>query len=281
MRNLFLFLWRNYFFLLFVLLEVACFLLMVKNNKYQNASVLNSTNKIVANVYSGVNSVTQYIGLAENNRQLAAENARLKAILPSSLYDTTVIRGSKKDTVLNLQYTYIDAQVINNSTNRRNNFLTLSKGSDAGIQSEMGVVSANGIVGIVKDVSPHYCTVKSFLHTESKVSVRFKNNAYNGSMIWESENSPMEGTVIDIPRHVLFKPGDTLVTTTFSPYFPEGIMVGTVKSSSVNPGSNSYIITLNLSTNFNNISYVYVVNNLFKGERKQLEDSISNAGRNN
>jgi rod shape-determining protein MreC len=281
MRNLFLFLWRNYFFLLFVLLEMVCFLLMVKNNNYQNASVLNSTNKIVARVYRGVNSVTQYIHLADNNEHLAEENARLRALLPASFYDTSIIRSSKMDTLLNLQYTFIDARVINNSTNRRNNYLTLAKGSNAGIKSEMGVISANGIVGIVKDVSPHYCTVKSFLNTESKVSVRFKNNTYNGSMIWESENSPLEATVIDIPRHVLFKPGDTLVTTTFSPYFPEGVMVGTVQSSNVIPGSNSFTITVNLSTNFSNISHVYVVNNLLKGERKQLEDKITDAPRNN
>ncbi len=280
MRNLFLFLYRNNFFLLFLLLETACVLLMVRNSKYQNASVLNSTNKVVASVYESVNSVTQYLHLKENNQLLNQENARLKAMIPTSVYDTTVVRGGKIDTVLNMQYTYIYAKVINNSTTRRNNYLTLDKGLLAGVKSEMGVIASNGIVGIVKDVSMHYCTVTSFLHTQSKVSVRFKNNSYNGSMVWEADDAYNEATVIDIPRHVQFKTGDTLVTTTYSPYYPEGVMVGTVTASSIKPGSNSYTINVKLSTNFNTISHVYVVNNLLKEERKLLEEKLDNAGSN-
>jgi rod shape-determining protein MreC len=281
MRNLFLFFSRHYFFLLFILLEAVCFLLMAKNNTYQNASALNSTNKVVATIYQGVSSVTQYLSLADNNQRLAAENAQLRAMLPTAFVDSTVVKGFRMDTIHNLQYSFIEARVINSSTNKRNNYLTLNKGADAGIQSEMGVISGSGIIGIVKDVSAHYCTVTSFLHTESKVSVRFKNNNYNGSMIWNSDNSPTEATVIDIPRHVTFKLGDTLVTTTYSPYFPEGIVVGIVKNSAIDAGSNSYRITLKLTTEFNGLSYVYVVNNLLKGERKKLEDNLKNAGRNN
>lgn len=281
MRNLFLFLWRNNFFLLFLLLETVCVMLMVKNSKYQNASILNSTNKVTSAVYESVNSVTQYLSLKENNQMLSDENARLKALIPASLYDTAVVRGIKNDTAFNVQYTFINAKVINNSTNRRNNYLTLDKGTFAGIKSEMGVISSNGIVGIVKDVSPHYCTVTSFLHTESKVSVRFKNNSYNGSMVWEADDAYNESTVIDIPRHVQFKVGDTLVTTTYSPYYPEGVMIGTVTGSSIKPGSNSYTINVRLSTNFNTISHVYIVNNLLKQERKLLEDKLNDAARNN
>ena len=136
------------------------------------------------------------------------------------------------------------------------------------------------MAAFVKDVSMHYCTVTSFLHTESKVSVRFKNNSYNGSMVWEADDSYNESTVVDIPRHVQFKVGDTLVTTTYSPYFPEGVMVGTVSAFTVKAGSNSYTINVKLSTNFNTISHVYVVNNLLKEERKLLEEKITNAGSN-
>ncbi|HRB41031.1 MAG TPA: rod shape-determining protein MreC, partial [Bacteroidia bacterium] len=65
--------------------------------------------------------------------------------------------------------------------------MTLNKGSDAGIAPEMGVITGHGIIGIIKNVSAHYSTVTSFLHTQSKVSVRFKNNNYNGSMVWDSD----------------------------------------------------------------------------------------------
>ena len=281
MRNLFLFLSRNYIFIFFILLEAVCFFLIAQNNSYQNAATLNSTNKVVSSVYSTISSVTDYLNLAENNRRLAEENAYLRTQLPSSYFDTTVVRNHKVDTLHHLEYSYIEAKIINNSTNRRNNYMTLNKGSDAGIAPEMGVITGHGIIGIVKNVSAHYSTVTSFLHTQSKVSVRFKNNNYNGSMVWDSDNSPTEATVIDIPRHVPFKVGDTLVTTTFSPYYPEGIMVGTVKSFDIDAGSNSFRIILKLSTSFNDVSYVYVVNNLLKNERKQLEEKQKDAVRDN
>ncbi len=267
--------------MLFILLEAVCFFLMARNNSYQNASMLNSTNKVVASICAGISTVNDYLSLAQNNERLARENAELRSMLRSSYVDTTITTGQRRDTIHNLEYTFIEAKVINNSTNRRNNYLTLNRGADAGIASEMGVITSSGIIGIVKDVSAHYCTVTSFLHTQSKVSVRFKNNNYNGSMIWNSDNSPTEATVIDIPRHVQFKLGDTLVTTTYSPYYPEGIMVGTVKSFDVDAGSNSYKILLNLSSGFNDVSYVYVVNHLLKNERKNLEAGLKDATRNN
>lgn len=277
MRNLFLFLVRNYFFLLFLLLEGVCFYLIAQNNTYHNAGILNSANYVVATIYDGVSKVTDYLSLAENNKRLAEENAQLRSMIPSSYFDTTVVRSTINDTLHNQQYSFIEARVINNTTNRRNNYLTLNRGEDAGIAPEMGVITGHGIIGIVKEVSKHYSTVISFLNTQSRVSVRFKKNNYNGSMIWDSDNGPAEATVIDIPRHVSFKKGDTLVTTAFSAYYPEGIMVGTVKEFYLDPGSNSYQIILKLSTGFNDVSYVYVVNNLQKEERKKLENNLKDA----
>ncbi len=58
-------------------------------------------------------------------------------------------------------------------------------------------------------------------------------------------------------------------------------MVGTVKSFDIDAGSNSYRIILKLSTSFNDVSYVYVVNNLLKNERKQLEEKQKDAARGN
>ena len=46
MRNLFLFLWKYNFFIFFLLLETFCGYLIVRNNNYQHASLVNSTNRI-------------------------------------------------------------------------------------------------------------------------------------------------------------------------------------------------------------------------------------------
>ena len=51
--------------------------------------------------------------------------------------------------------------MINNSTNKRNNFITLNKGKVNGVKKGMGVVSNNGVIGVVHSVSENYSLVLS------------------------------------------------------------------------------------------------------------------------
>ena len=174
------------------------------------------------------------------------------------------------DSLKHQQYSFIMAKVINNSITRRNNYLTLDKGSLLGVKPEMGVVTSQGVVGIVKNVSEHFCTVMSVLHKDTRIGARFKNNNYFGSLAWEGTD-PKTAVLKDIAKHVIFKTGDTVVTTSYSAVFPENILIGTVQSSEIKPGENFYNIQIKLSTNFSNLTYVYVVNNIFKSEQREME----------
>ena len=160
--------------------------------------------------------------------------------------------------------------MINNSTNKRNNYLTLNKGKLDGVKPEMGVISSDGVVGIVKDVSDHYCSVMSLCNKDFHTSAKLKKNNYFGNLSWEGGN-PSKAVVIEIPKHVPLVKGDTLVTTIYSGIFPEGIKIGTIDNFEIKAGENFYTSVVNLSTNFYNLSYVYIVNNIFKGEQKKLE----------
>ena len=270
MRSLFLLLWRNNFLIVFLLLEGLSFYFLVQNNKFHNASVLNSANKVTARIYEGVNYIQEYIHLKTNNENLARENAALRSSLASAYYDNSFQNVKITDTIHLQQYSYIMAKVINNSTNKRNNYLTLDKGSLHGIKPEMGIIASTGVIGIVKDVSPHYCTVMSVLHKDTKISTRLKKSAYFGSLEWDGRN-PKEAILRQITTSTKIAKGDTLVTTTYSSIFPEGILVGTVKDFTVKPGDSFYTITVLLSSDFSSLSFVYAVGNLLKKEQVELE----------
>ena len=75
----------------------------------------------------------------------------------------------------------------------------------------------------------------------------------------------------DIARHVKIAKGDTIVTSTFSSIFPEGILIGTVLDFEAKEGDNFYTISVRLSTDFSNLSSVYIVENIMKGEQQLLE----------
>ncbi|MBL0258881.1 MAG: rod shape-determining protein MreC [Bacteroidetes bacterium] len=275
MRNLFLFLWRYNFFIFFLVLEAFSGYLIVQNNNFQRASFINSTNTIAAEVNTMVSAVTQYINLRTTNDALSRQNASLRTIVPDVFYIDSVLKQLNVDSIHKQQYTFMAANVVNNSINRRNNYLTLNKGSLQGIHPEMGVVSAEGIVGIVKDVSEHYCSVLSFLHKDCKISARFKKNGYIGSMVWDGTD-PTHGSLNDIAKHVKINLGDTIITSSFSAIFPEGIMIGTVDKVDPNSGDNFQEIEVKLSTSFANLTYVYIVSNLFKEEQRKLEEAQTN-----
>ncbi len=269
MRNFFLLIRKYNFFIVFLLLEVVSGILLVRNSTYQRAAVISTSNELVGKVYTAYSNVTDYLVLGETNRILSAENARLRRADSVSFYDPSFRVLRVNDTIGLQQYEYISARVVNNSVSRVNNYITLDKGSLQGIQPEMAVMGSNGVVGIVKDVSEHFSTVISLLHSSTKISSKIKKNDYFGSSVWDGEN-PQIAKLLDIPSHAQVKVGDTIVTSTYSGIFPRDILVGVVSEIGTS-GESFKEIKLKLATDFQKLSYVYVIRNLLKTERDTIE----------
>jgi rod shape-determining protein MreC len=73
------------------------------------------------------------------------------------------------------------------------------------------------------------------------------------------------------------KIGDTVVTSGFSNIFPKGIMVGVVDDFKSIPELYFYVVHVKLSTDFKNLRYVYVVSDLKKIEKAELQESAENS----
>jgi rod shape-determining protein MreC len=252
------------------LLEVTAFLLIVQNNKYQSASFLNSSNYVAGEVYSSVTSATQYLNLGVVNEQLANENAQYRNMMISSFVFYKDTSKTIIDTIRNQKYTFKQAKVINNSVNRQDNYITLNKGSLHGIKPDMAVITSNGIVGVVRAVSKNFSSVISVLNSNMRVSAKLRKSDYFGSLSWTGSDYRF-ATLSEVPTHVKIVKGDTIVTSGFSGIFPEDIPVGVVDKVELPEGSNFYEISVKLKTDFKNISYVYVVNNLLRKELTDIE----------
>src|SRR5690606_17832115 len=148
MRNLWIFISRYSTFFLFILFFGISVFLVIRNNSFQRASALNSSNQIIGQAYQKVDYFKAYLSLNESNLKLARENAALRALLKSSNYDNELTVNTIRDTLQEAEYTYIEARVINNSVNQKNNYLTVDRGARHGIKKGMGVISSQGIVGI-------------------------------------------------------------------------------------------------------------------------------------
>ncbi len=275
MRPLLQFLIKYYNFFLFLLLEFFAFFFIVKSNYYQQSVIINSANSISGGIYKTYDNITDYFSLKITNGMLAEENAKMRNLQKSSFIRTNNSVFSVDDTLYRQQYEYTSANIISNTFNRVNNYITLNKGYNHGIRKEMGVISSQGVVGIVKDVSANFCTVTSVLHSKSKISAKIKKNNYIGTLVWEGGNYRI-ATLKDIPSHVKISFGDTIVTSGYSLIFPGGISIGTIYYYDVNKGNNFYDIKVKLSTDFNKISYVYVIKSLLKDELEALQNKSQN-----
>jgi len=272
MKNLFVFLWRQYFFFLFLTLEIISFTLIFKHNNYQQASFLNTTYEVTGSIYKTYRNISDYFYLKQVNKQLAEENARLHAKTLKSYIVENTKAVKVNDTVYKQQYQYICAKVISSTVNKGNNYLMLNQGYADGIHKDMGIITSDGVVGVVSEVSKNFCYVISILSKKLKISAKIKKDNQYGSITWNGINYRV-GNMEDVPSHAKIKIGDTIITSGNSYIFPEGILVGTISDFKVNEGESFYSIKLKFMVDYNKINYVYVVDNLLKDEQKELEKS--------
>lgn len=269
MRNLATFIWKNNYFFLFGILQLFSLWLIVDNSIFQRSAIITSTNAVSGSFLSVYNGIDQYFYLKYNNIELAKENALLLSESKNSFLITDKTEFTSNDSLYRHQFTYYDAKIISNSIKKQNNYLILDKGSKMGIQKEMAVVSPAGIVGIVKDVSPNFCSVISLLHQDTRVNAKIKRTGFIGTVLWDGMDYRY-AKLIDIPYHLNVRYGDTVVTSGYSTIFPEGIMIGTVTIVKPNKNDNFYNISVKLATDFNRIDQVYIIKNHFKAELDTL-----------
>jgi rod shape-determining protein MreC len=275
MKSLLKFILTFHFFILFLILEALAIFLVIQYNVYQRAGFLNTASSVTGYVYEISSSVTSYLSLKEANEQLIAENAYLHNILKSSYQNDKVEFISVKDSLYTQQYIYTPALVINNSSNKQTNYITINRGRKHGVKPDMGVICPTGVIGVVRNVSDHYSLVISLLNTNLKISAKVKRSGYFGSISWDGGDYQY-ASLTEIPFHVKVHQGDTIVTSGYSTMFPEGIMLGTIDTFNAGKGNSFYDIRVRLSTDFRSLSNVYVIINLLKEEQLKLEKEAAN-----
>ena len=273
MRNLFLFLREHYFYFLFLLLETFSLILLFNYNEFQGSSLYAVSNSVSGSVNSMFNGISEYFSLRKTNRVLIEEMAKLHSRIPEAFYITDRNVFYKKDSVVNLEYKYISAKVISNSTNKRNNFLMINKGSVHGIQNHMGVIIGNKIVGQVVSVSPHFSWIMSMLNKDSRISGKFKKNNQLVNVEWNG-GSYRTGQVKEIPKHIVMVKGDTIITSGNSDIFPEGLMIGTISGFKNAQDENFNNGEILFSTDFNSLGYIEVVVDMMRKEKEELKASF-------
>ncbi len=275
MKSLLNFIYKYHYFILFILLECLSVFLVIQYNNYQHSSFINSSNNLSGNVYSSLHGVTQYFELKTKNQELVSILSKYNNQNKKAYKSNAISLSEIYDTIFIQQFEYLSANVINNSVNKQNNYLTLNIGKRHGVDKGMAVVSQNGVVGIVKDVSENYASVISILNQNLKISAMVKKNSYFGTLQWEGRNYQYT-TLYDLPNHISLVKGDTIITSGYSAVFPKGELLGIVEEVQQKDGGEFLNVQIKIAEDFKKLTNVFVVKNLLKEEQITLERSSLN-----
>jgi rod shape-determining protein MreC len=238
----------------------------IQSHSYHQSSFFNSSSWLTGNIYETSYGITSYFDLRKENKKLVKENQWLRILL-----------FNKKDSVQSeldstqMSYTITSGQVIKNSYANQRNYITINRGTKDSVKPDMGVITSEGILGIVENVSNNNATVQSILNDRSNINAKLKNTNHFGSLVWNAETYNTV-QLVDIPRLVPLVIGDTIVTGSMSSIFPENIPIGTIKQFDLDNSKSFWRIDVNLFNDMTSIKNIYIVNNKNRKEVLELQE---------
>lgn len=240
---------------------------------------MNVAGEFTGRVSEKYNNIEYYFKLKNTNEELVKQNTHLLNLLRQNYEAADTSKNFFTDTLrvdslLTIQrFKYYDAKIVGSFISTQNNYLTIHRGSNQGLpkNKEWGVISPQGIAGRVVSVGENFSVVMSVLNRQFKVNSMLKKGGETGPVSWDGDN-PLYLRLINIPKSAKVAKGDTVLTSNVSDIFPPGIMVGTIAEIIDDKSSNFFILKLKTATNFSNLQFVYVLEDLQKEEREKLED---------
>ncbi len=273
MRNLLNFIIKYSSWFVFVFYLTISIILLVIGNSYRQSVYLTSANQVTGGVYNFTSGISGYFHLKGINESLQESNAKLQnevLNLKNQLAEYQSQAAASKPVLPSAdRYDFIQATVINNNTHHPKNFFTINRGAKDGIKTGMGVVNQEGIIGIIDVAGPHLSRVISVLNENQKFSVKVKGTSFVGSLSWRG-GDPNIAYLEEIPRHVHYNIGDTIVTSGFSTTFPEGLPAGIILNKVKSRDDSFFTFKIKLTPNFRSLSSVRIIKDIYKAEIDSL-----------
>lgn len=177
---------------------------------------------------------------------LRAENERLKSLLAYA--DSTP------------DLTYVSGSVIGRSQGIWFDTFTINVGRSQGVEKNMPVVNADGLVGRVSEVGATWSKVIALIDSSMNVSVMVERTRDSGMVrgLLQAGNSSDTLELYYLPSDSDLMPGDKIVTSGIGGLYPKGLIVGEVTEVSRSSDTQSNAV-VQPSVDFRHIEELMVV----------------------
>jgi rod shape-determining protein MreC len=213
-----------------------------------------SINASVAERLSGINAI---FSLKKENEQLFLQNAHLFSRL---LYQEEALRDARSvSTIIENRPSWAGqfriARVVDRRFSETDNMLIIDAGRLGGISKDMTVLTPDGLVGRVIEVSQHYAKVLPVINRNFMVSVVTDSTRTTGLLTWKNGNEKI-AHMEHVPVSSQLLVGDTVTTSDFSTFASRGIPVGQIDR--IAKDKLFYSVDVRLTVDFSTLSYVLV-----------------------
>jgi rod shape-determining protein MreC len=219
----------------------------VKLIRYWANSLVSPPEKALHSSGSGVSWIwNNYVDLRhvrQQNADLQKTVDRLRLEQAALLEDAK--QGQRLQALLHFQEKYIyktvAAQTIGTSGTDQSRVFYIDKGKNDGIDRDMAVITADGIVGKIREVFPHSAQVLAINDQSSGAGVILETTRIRGILRGNAAGQPQ---VEDVIRDQRIKPGEAVLTAGGDEVFPRGMPVGVVVNIVNDPERDGFVDVL-------------------------------------
>ena len=178
--------------------------------------------------------------IREQNQALQKTIDRLRLEQASLLEDAK--QGERLQALVDFQQKYIyktlAAQTIGSSGSDASRVFYIDKGSAEGLDRDMAVITADGIVGKVREVFPHSAQVLAINDQTSGAGVILETTRIRGIL---RGNASGQLQIVGLLADQRIQRGETVLTAGGDLIFPRGLPVGVVEKVVPDPDRDSFI----------------------------------------
>ncbi|MDE6876794.1 MAG: rod shape-determining protein MreC [Alistipes sp.] len=251
-----------YLVVLFVVLEALAIGYYARSTYFTQARLLARSNAAAGSVHEFSAGVRCYFRLEAENRILLDRVALLEERLAQ--YDEAANIDRLKRYMLDLggsKFRVMTATVVSNTINRAQNFVTINRGLRDGVTPDMALLAPGGsMLGYIVDCTDRYSVAIPLLNTSFRASGKLEGTDYFGSVYWDGVD-PHSVLLGELSKYAEPKIGQRVITTGFSQFFPENVLIGWVESASMNENRTAYTVRLKLATDFARLTDIILIEN--------------------
>lgn len=255
-------------------------------NLFSTEGILNKLMTPINSVFSGATqAVSDYLYRAKRRSNIEYEYQQLKAqndelILRSLLYEeleeeNTQLRALLGEYDERASMNPVLARVIASESGNYFSTFTINKGSSDGINTQMAVITAQGLIGYVYEVFDTTAKVITIIDDQASLAALIESSRDQGAVkgTLGSTGEPL-CRMYYLSADSVPRPGDRVITSGVGVSFPKGLLIGYVRESTRAIEDNKHYIVVEPAADFEHIENVLVLR--YYAEVENMPDNYDN-----